>query len=204
MADGSFAAQVKLFTDNAKDKKRVFIRSVGLKILGRLVELSPVGDPKRWEINEAFAAADKEAKATNTANRQANANGRLKKGQKVTAAVRIVYATKIGPVTYMQKGWAAKNYVGGRFRGNWQVSFNAKPEGVLDTIDRDGSATISRGRQVLSEFNNGVSSIYFTNNLPYARRLEYGWSQQAPGGMVRITLKEIQQFVRAAAGEAKK
>jgi hypothetical protein len=34
---------------------------------------------------------------------------------------------------------------------------------------------------------------YLTNNLPYIERLEYGWSKQAPGGMVR---KNMQNFNR--------
>jgi hypothetical protein len=32
-----------------------------------------------------------------------------------------------------------------------------------------------------------VSTIYFTNNLPYAQALENGHSNQAPGGMVGLT-----------------
>jgi hypothetical protein len=38
---------------------------------------------------------------------------------------------------------------------------------------------------VLEVFRVGqVSTIYFTNNLPYAQALENGHSNQAPGGMV--------------------
>jgi len=34
--------------------------------------------------------------------------------------------------------------------------------------------------------------IYLTNNLPYAQRLEEGYSQQAPAGMVALTIQEFQ------------
>jgi hypothetical protein len=34
--------------------------------------------------------------------------------------------------------------------------------------------------------------------MPYALRLEYGWSKQAPAGMVRVTVAEFQAVVNAA------
>jgi hypothetical protein len=37
---------------------------------------------------------------------------------------------------------------------------------------------------------------YITNNLPYAERLEYGWSGQAPSGMIRLSLAEFEQVLR--------
>ena len=43
------------------------------------------------------------------------------------------------------------------------------------------------------------ATIYLVNNLPYAVRLEYGWSKQAPAGMVRITAAEFQSIVDDAA-----
>lgn len=41
--------------------------------------------------------------------------------------------------------------------------------------------------------------LYFTNALPYAQRLEHGWSRlQAPGGMVALTMAEFPMLVREA------
>ncbi len=40
--------------------------------------------------------------------------------------------------------------------------------------------------------------IYLANSLPYIRRLEYGWSKQAPAGMVRGTVGEFQQAIDKA------
>jgi hypothetical protein len=37
-----------------------------------------------------------------------------------------------------------------------------------------------------------------TNALPYARRLEYGWSRQAPYGMVRYSVLEYRRFLLRA------
>ncbi|VEB42983.1 Uncharacterised protein [Chromobacterium violaceum] len=36
----------------------------------------------------------------------------------------------------------------------------------------------------------GVNA-WLVNPMPYAVKLEYGWSKQAPAGMVRLTLAEI-------------
>jgi hypothetical protein len=38
----------------------------------------------------------------------------------------------------------------------------------------------------------------FTNPVPYARRIEFGWSTQAPTGMVRLTTARFRQIVKAA------
>lgn len=89
----------------------------------------------------------------------------------------------------------------GRFRGNWQVTFDAPASGPLDVTDKDGNKTIQAGSVIIESFRVGMKSIYFTNALPYAYRLEMGHSQKAPGGMVRITAAEFQQFFDAAAKE---
>jgi len=36
-----------------------------------------------------------------------------------------------------------------------------------------------------------IRQIFIVNGLPYINRLENGWSQQAPNGMVAITLAEL-------------
>lgn len=38
----------------------------------------------------------------------------------------------------------------------------------------------------------GDSVIYLTNNVPYIVPLEYGHSRQAPNGMVRLAIAEVQ------------
>ncbi|MFU6376422.1 HK97 gp10 family phage protein [Metapseudomonas otitidis] len=85
----------------------------------------------------------------------------------------------------------------GRFRGNWQFSIDAPAQGTLDTVDPAGAATSARlvGDALL--FRAGETA-YVVNNLPYAIPLEYGHSDQAPGGMVRITVARFQQIVLEA------
>ncbi len=83
----------------------------------------------------------------------------------------------------------------GRFRGNWQVSIGGPPSGVLSVEDKSGAVTTTKIASAVSNFQPG-QVIWLGNNLPYARRLEYGWSQQAPAGMVRVTVKEFKAFLR--------
>lgn len=40
--------------------------------------------------------------------------------------------------------------------------------------------------------------IWVRNQLPYAERIEYGYSKQAPTGMVRISIKQYQHFLDKA------
>lgn len=86
----------------------------------------------------------------------------------------------------------------GRFRGNWQVGIGDRPAGTLDSEDKEGSGTVSREGAKLEGVAVG-ETIYITNNLPYARRLEFGWSAQAPKGMVRTTLANVNEILEEAA-----
>lgn len=89
----------------------------------------------------------------------------------------------------------------GRFRGNWQTSIDTPPSGVLDSTDKSGSSSISAGVSALTNFEIGLP-IYIANNLPYARRLEDGYSKQAPAGMVRLTVNEFRQYIAQAIQKA--
>ena len=95
----------------------------------------------------------------------------------------------------------------GRFRGNWQLAIGSVPEGTLELDDKTGTATIAKGAATVMGINAG-DTIYFANNLPYARRLEEGGypdgpkvengrSSQAPNGMVALTIQEFQSIVSA-------
>jgi len=79
----------------------------------------------------------------------------------------------------------------GRFRSNWSVSISVPDLTILP------KNTIKSANQVLTEGRNKIkankklTNVYIQNNLPYAMRLENGWSKQAPTGMVAITVNEI-------------
>ena len=79
----------------------------------------------------------------------------------------------------------------GRFRGNWMVA-----TGSADTATTASTtASDSINRALNMPFNVG-QSIFITNSLPYAQRLENGWSQQAPQGMVALTVQDYANTVR--------
>jgi hypothetical protein len=90
----------------------------------------------------------------------------------------------------------------GRFRGNWQAEINAPAAGQLAATDKGGGATLAKIQAVVEQATVGMH-IFLANNLPYARRLEYGWSKQAPAGMVRITVQEFQTIVDQAVQQTK-
>ena len=90
-------------------------------------------------------------------------------------------------------------YVGGRFRANWQYGFNSAPTGELYKAD---DKSFPKKGEVLAKIKEGVATSpaagihYLANNLPYAQRLEDGWSTQAPSGMVELTLIEFPGIVK--------
>ena len=82
----------------------------------------------------------------------------------------------------------------GRFKANWNVSYGA-PNTTTSASTASARAT-AEVRKSLTLPVGGV--VYLTNSLPYALRLEYGWSKQAPTGMVRLTATEWRAKVAAA------
>lgn len=86
----------------------------------------------------------------------------------------------------------------GRFRGNWQCGINSRPTGTVSAVDRTpaGSHGGNADAQMAVKVSTakGAKEFWLVNNLPYAGVLEYGrangqpGSQQAPAGMVRISL----------------
>jgi hypothetical protein len=79
----------------------------------------------------------------------------------------------------------------GRFRGNWQIEIAVPAAAALERFDRAGQGTILAETQKLLAYRLG-QTITMRNNVPYSVRLEYGYSKQAPTGMVRITIAEAQ------------
>ncbi|HDG9184719.1 TPA: hypothetical protein PBW37_004195 [Citrobacter freundii] len=192
-ANQPFLAAIQLFVDGSKQEMDQVVRRTGIKILGRLVEMSPVGQPDIWEVNQTASAYNTAVREHNAALRENPANltkaGRLKRGLRVNDSMDIK---------------KPEGYVGGRFKNNWYVGFDNQPTESNDTPDASGQGSNSRGLAMLEVFRVGhVSSIYFTNNLPYAQALENGHSSQAPGGMVGLTALDAAQYFREAMSEVR-
>jgi len=84
----------------------------------------------------------------------------------------------------------------GRFRGNWQAAVGTIPSGTIEALDPSGNTVIAKVSGVTEGMNPG-DVIYMSNNLPYAQRLEDGYSQQAPSGMVKLTVQRFQPIADA-------
>jgi hypothetical protein len=109
---------------------------------------------------------------------------------------RIVMRSPVGDANAWQSPPPA-GYVGGRFRANWMYDFNSQPNTITDEIDPSGGASLARILGVTARPSAGVH--YITNSLPYAQRLEDGWSGQAPSGMVGLVEIEFPEIARRAA-----
>ncbi|MCR2775550.1 hypothetical protein [Enterobacter kobei] len=192
-ANQPFLAAIQLFVDGSKQEIDEAVRRTGIKILGRLVEMSPIGNPDLWQVNQTASAYNDAVRDHNAALRNDPANltkgGRLKRGLRVNDSMDVK---------------KPDGYVGGRFKNNWYVGFDSQPTESNDTPDASGQGSNSRGLAVLEVFRVGqVNSIYFTNNMPYAAALENGHSGQAPGGMVGITALDAAQMFREAMSEVR-
>lgn len=107
------------------------MRRTGIKILGRLVDMSPVGNPDIWEINQTASAYNTAVRDHNDSLRSDPSNltkaGRLKRGRAVTDSMDIK---------------KPDGYVGGRFKNNWYVGFDSQPTQSNDTPDASGQGSI--------------------------------------------------------------
>ena len=84
----------------------------------------------------------------------------------------------------------------GQARANWQPTTDVPANGTIRNV-RMGGIDLNVAEDVARDSVNGV--YFLVNNLPYIRRLEYeGWSEQAPRGMVRVSIEEFQQFLNDA------
>lgn len=86
----------------------------------------------------------------------------------------------------------------GRARMNWIVSVGGYGTNTIEGLDKTGSSSISMASAKVNGTTYG-GIVYMVNNLPYSIRLEYGYSKQAPLGIVRTTITEFQDYVSKAA-----
>ena len=116
----------------------------------------------------------------------------------IEVGARLVMRSPVGDASYWNPPTAPKGYAGGRFKANWQHGFGDYPSAYFKMEDKTGHASESR-------MNSGVNRTpaagihYFVNNVPYARRIEDGWSRrQAPKGVVKLTSLEWHSIVEMA------
>lgn len=192
-----FARIVEQFAERAKADIDAIVRGVAIEALTRMVLRSPVGNPELWAANAEVMARraqyNANVRATNSLIdahpelfSKGGVHGKVKKQRELSART-------IANRLPLQAG---KGYVGGRFRANWIISIGKPASRTLDeaVIDPSGGNTIGAGIEALTGYKAGPP-VYITNSLPYAQRLEFGHSKQAPQGMVRLTVAELQSVV---------
>lgn len=95
----------------------------------------------------------------------------------------------------------------GRLRGNWQVSINQPKHNILFEGVPQGKK-IGRTENIESKLSKSIDLkdvLYLTNNLPYAERIENGWSKQRPAKWVnRIMMGFESEFQKRLKKELKK
>lgn len=90
----------------------------------------------------------------------------------------------------------------GRFRGNWQTTGVTPAAGLIAGVDPTGNKAVNSAATFITNAP-GWDTFTLTNNLPYAERLEYGWSKQAPVGMVRVNIARFQQLINEEAAKVR-
>lgn len=104
---------------------------------------------------------------------------------------RIIYRTPKGNPNLWHPPYWPKGYQPGTLKAAWRLSFNGR--------EGEGEGSISFK---LKDNTIKVVSIY--NNEPYAKRVEDGWSTQAPTGMLRVSINEYKSLIEQYAREFKK
>lgn len=82
----------------------------------------------------------------------------------------------------------------GYAKGGWKVTFTTPSVKVVERQDPTGSKAINEINTKID--GSGRDEFFLTNNLPYIERLEYGYSDQAPEGMVRISVAKWDSIVK--------
>lgn len=79
----------------------------------------------------------------------------------------------------------------GLARNSWFTGNGSIPAAGQGEAKRSGADSIGRITAEVAGLKIEGQTIYLINNLPYIQKLEYGSSQQAPSGMVRLSIQEI-------------
>lgn len=82
----------------------------------------------------------------------------------------------------------------GRARANWMPSLGYSIDITKEAFDKTGQVQIGAATRTFSGAKL-EQTLWLSNNLPYIQRLETGYSNQAPAGMVAVTIAEWQGIV---------
>ena len=83
----------------------------------------------------------------------------------------------------------------GRARGSFMATIGAPASGQSGLIDPTGQNAIAAAISTYSRAP-AFSNLWLTSNLEYILDLEYGSSRQAPQGMVRVSIAELESLFK--------
>lgn len=100
---------------------------------------------------------------------------------------RVVNKSPVGNPSLWKRP-APKGYAGGTFRNFWQVNLTGQVPDPPDT--RPTANAVEAGRAAIATMAPFQTS-YIVNGMPYAERLNQGWSTQAPAGFLELAVEEV-------------
>ena len=110
----------------------------------------------------------------------------------VTQVDQVMRKTALDIFTGINAMSPVRQIAGGLFRGSWLLSNGAPGSRVATTPDPSGASAMAAGVAALAgrtaQQKQTFASIFIVNNLPYAQRLEEGYSRQAEFGVVGPTI----------------
>jgi hypothetical protein len=136
-----------------------------------------------------------------------------KEEKKITQVVRaaaletfsdIIKNTPVGNPTYWQSA-PPEGYTGGTLRSNWQTNVGSVPSGTVANAGSKSAAT----KKAEDDAKTGSkkftldNTMYFANNLPYAQRINDGYSVQ-PGVPQKFVEKATNKWKQRVANIANK
>jgi hypothetical protein len=79
-------------------------------------------------------------------------------------------------------------------KGSWIMSFGAPAlVGAIVPDNKSGGKSQARNHAIAHEFQLG-DIVYITNSVPYIEKLEKGSSQQAPEGIMEMSLGKLERL----------
>lgn len=111
---------------------------------------------------------------------------------KAVEGIRVAVSESVINKTPLDTGFA---------RGNWQSNIGNPIKSEVTRFDREAGFAPTGGDGIAVREAKEVASkdidkdFYITNNAEYIMNLEFGGSDQAPNGMVRITAADFKNIV---------
>lgn len=134
---------------------------------------------------EFQVAVDKSIKASEESIRAAAVN----------VFTNIIVATPVGnPNNWSSQSLPApKGYSGGALRGNWQTTLGSPATSTTERKQKSESGSATGETDTGTRGYTIKTSMYLTNNLPYAQRINDGYSVQ-PGVEMKFVEKNVNKF----------